>query len=53
MEQIFKRFPVVGVLILDKLDNQTLNRSKEASKDIAGFLENEKFYWIRIIQRYR
>ena len=48
---IFKRFRVAGAMILNNLDDQSLIRSKEASKEIAGFLENEKFYWIRIIMK--
>ena len=46
---IFKRFGVAGAMILDNLDDQSLVRSKAASKEIAEFLENEKFYWMRII----
>ena len=39
-------------MILKNLDDQSLTRSKEASKDIAIFLENEKFFWIRFIKKY-
>ena len=48
---IFKRFGVAGAMILDNLDDQSLVRSKAASKEIAEFLENKKFYWMRIIMK--
>ena len=34
------------------LDDQSLTRSKEASRGIAESLEDERFYWIRIIKKY-
>ena len=53
MENIFKRFTVVGKKILKNLDDKSLARSKEASRGIAVFLENEKFYFISIIKEYQ
>ena len=47
----FKRFPVVGARILNSLDDKSLARSKEASKKMVEFLENERFYWIRMIRK--
>ena len=47
MEIFYKRFPAVGKLILEHLDDQSLVRSKEAYREIANFLRNERFYWIR------
>ena len=38
--------------ILNHVDNETLINFKEAGRDNATFLENERFYWIRTIQRY-
>ena len=52
METVLKRFPFASKIILKKLDDQSLARSKEASRGITEFLENERFYWIRIIQKY-
>ena len=52
MEEIFMRFPRVSQRILNNLDNQSLIRSKEVSRVIAEYVENEKFYWIRIIKKY-
>ena len=52
MEIFSKRFPFVTKNILCNLDDQSLARSKEASKNFAKFLENERFYWIRIIKEF-
>ena len=51
MKSLCQRFPHLSKSILNKCDNQSLIKSKEASREIFGFLENERFYWIRIIQR--
>ena len=50
---IFKRFPRVAQAILKTLDDQSLMRSKEASKEIAKFFENSRFIWIRFIKKYK
>ena len=39
-------------MVLRSLDDQSLNNSKLANKNIAVYLKNEKFYWIRMIQNY-
>ena len=52
LDMICKRFPHVSQRILKNLDDQSLIRSKEATRLIAKFLENEKFYWIRIIKKH-
>ena len=39
-------------MVLEKLDNQSLSKSKEASKEITEFLNNERFYWIQTIKKY-
>ena len=51
MERLCLRFPHLSKSILNNLDNQNLMKSKEASKEIFHFLENERFYWIRMIGR--
>ena len=52
MENCIRRFPVVGALILNNLDDQTLVKNKEISREISDFIKNERFYWNRIIQKY-
>ena len=51
MKSLCQRFPHLSKSILNNCDNQSLIKSKEASREIFEFLENERFYWIRIIQR--
>ena len=48
-----RRFPSVGKTILNNLENQSLARSKEIDRRIKKFLENERFYWIRILMKYK
>ena len=52
MDELCQRFPSMVQKILNHVDNETLINFKEAGRDNAAFLENERFYWIRIIQRY-
>ena len=53
MEIICKRFPIASKMELTNLDDQSLYKSKQASRKIAQFIENERFYWIRIIQKHK
>ena len=52
METFCKRFPVVGVSIMNCLDDKSLINCKEASKDFCQFIEEERFHWIRIIMKH-
>ena len=52
MENLCLRFPMLGKKILNLVENETLVNFKEASRNNNFFLENERFYWIRIINRY-
>ena len=52
MEIFCKRFPVVGVSILKCLDDKSLIKCKEVSKDFCQFIEEERFHWIRIIMKH-
>ena len=52
MENLCIRFPVASEMVLKNLDDQSLKRGKLAGRGMAEFLENEKFYWIRIIKKY-
>ena len=49
---ICRRFPRVSRKILKKLDDQSLEKSKEVCREIVQVLCNERFYWIRIIKSY-
>ena len=52
MEYLSKRFPLATQTVLNNLDDQSLTQIKEASREIEGFLNNERFYWIRIIRKH-
>ena len=52
MENLCIRFPVASEMVLKNLDDPSLKRGKLAGRGMAEFLENEKFYWIRIIKKY-
>ena len=53
METICKRFPHLAQRIFDQVDDQSLNNCKEISREVLGFLDNERFFWIRIIKKPR
>ena len=53
MGTLCRRFPLASQMVFNHLDDQSLAQSKEASKKMAEFLDNERFYWIRIIKKYR
>ena len=52
MEEVCQIFPLIAQKILNHVDNETLINFKKVSRNNADFLERERFYWIRIIQRY-
>ena len=52
MEVLYQRFPLVAQKVMNHVDDETLINFKEAGRNNAAFLETERFYWIRIIQRY-
>ena len=52
MEDLCQRIPHVFVKIFCLVENQTLIKCKESSREICNLLENERFFWIRIIQAY-
>ena len=53
MENLLQRFPHLAKRIFDQLDDGRLNRCKEISGEVLEFLENERFFWIRIIVKYK
>ena len=52
MEELCQRFPSIAQKIMNDVDDKTLINLKESSKITHYFLEKERFYWIRLIQRY-
>ena len=52
MENYFLRFPLGGRKIFNKLDNQDIIKSKEVSKSLNIFLEKDRSFWERVLQKY-
>ena len=52
MNLICRRFPHISQRILKNLDGQSLKRSNKISTEIFEVLDNERFYWIRLIKSY-
>ena len=52
MENILARYPHLGKLVFNNMDNQSLINFKVASRDVSEFMENDRFFWIRILKRY-
>ena len=52
MEKVCQRFALITKKILNNVDNESLINFKQAGRNNVAFLEKERFYWIRIIQRY-
>ena len=52
MEDLGWRFPLISKIILNNVDNISLANFRKASRENSNFLENERFYWIRIIKKY-
>ena len=38
-------------MVFENLDDESLVKVKESSKEINNYLQNERFYWIRIIKK--
>ena len=53
MEDLCNRFPSLITMILENVDNQSLVNFKGTSRDLRDFVESERFYWIRIIEKYK
>ena len=51
MEDLCQRIPRVSAKIFGLVENQTLIKCKESSRVIYNLMENERFFWIRIILR--
>ena len=47
------RFPYVATDIFKQLDNESLANCRKMSRSWCDHLDNQKFCWVRMIQRYR
>ena len=52
MENIFEKFPNLGGNILHCLDNKSLVRFKKASRRWMNFTDQQKTFWIRLIEKH-
>ena len=52
LEEIFRRFPHIGELIIEQLDNQSLTKTREVNRWWLSFVDNEKCLYIRKIQEH-
>ena len=52
MDVFSRRFPLAIKNVLKNLDDESLSRTKEASRQINGFINNERFYWVRMMNKY-
>ena len=51
-EDICLRFPYIGENILRHLDDKSLSNLKLSCKSICAFIQYQRWFWIRIIQKY-
>ena len=52
MENLCKRFPHLAAQVFDQVDDQSLNNCKEINRGVLEHLDNERFFWIKIIKKY-
>ena len=52
LEEIFWRFPHIGELMIEQLDNQSLTKTRKVNKWWQRFVDNEKCLYIRKIQEH-
>ena len=52
MDFIVRRFPTLVVNIINNLDDQSLVKFKDANRENYEFMDQERFYWIRILRKY-
>ena len=52
MDIIVRRFPTLAVNIFNNLDDQSLVKFKKTDRESFEFINQERFYWIRILIKY-
>ena len=53
MEDLCYRFPHVVSMILKDLDNQSLIKSIEASRELDNFISDDRIYWTRVLAKHK
>ena len=51
-ENLFVRFPAINKKILNRLDDQSLTKFKEASRQLFPIIDKERTFWIRSLKNY-
>ena len=52
MEHLGQRHPILIKIMTSSVDDKTLVTLKKVSRGLYEFLEEERFYWLRVIQSY-
>ena len=51
MDFIVRRFPILAENIINNLDDKSLVKFKDANRENHEFMDQERFYWIRILRK--
>ena len=51
-ENLFLKFPAINKEILNRLDDQSLTKFKEASRQLFPIIDKERTFWIRSLKNY-
>ena len=52
MEELSNKFPALIPMILEKVDAESLVTFKKTSREMSELIDNERFYWLRILKKY-
>ena len=52
IENFFVRFPAISKEILNRLDDQSLAKFKEVSRQLFPIIDNQRTFWIRSLKNY-
>ena len=52
MENLRNRFPTLISMVLENVDDQSLVTFKETNREMLDFINEERFYWLRILRKY-
>ena len=53
MENLCRRFPLVSKMVFNELDDQSLTQVKMSNREICQYLEEERFYWVRVLKSFK